>query len=290
MTKIVVFDPNLTAETKQQLQKLSAEPASFPAERCPSDQLVERTGNADIVLVGPWDKITAAYLDACPSIRYVCLCGTSTANIDLEELEKRGIAFTNVVDYGDEPAAEFVFLQLARLLHGVGEYQWKAQRHELMNKTVGIIGLGALGKAIAHLALAYKMDASYFSLHRKHDWEERELQYKELPDLIRTNDIIIVSSPTNKQVLGEQEFALMKPGTILVQASAGDVIDKATFLDWIAQDGNFAIFDKSAGEDNYQAYKGLPRVIFADVVAGYTHETLQRLYEKVVSNLKAHLA
>ena len=164
--KLVVFDTRLLPEVKSQIQALVTGPINFPEDRCHDEwELIKRTGNADIVLVSPSDKVTATYLDACPSIEYVCICGTSTANVDLDELIKRGIAFDNVRDYGDEPTAEFIFMQVSRLMRGVGEYQWKPEQHELMGKSIGIIGLGALGKAVAHLALAYKMSASYYSLH-----------------------------------------------------------------------------------------------------------------------------
>jgi lactate dehydrogenase-like 2-hydroxyacid dehydrogenase len=95
-------------------------------------------------------------------------------------------------------------------------------------------------------------------------------------------------SPTNVAVLTAQEFARMQPGSILVQASAGTVLDKRSFLDWIGKDGNYALFDQSAGEDNYQTYKDLDRAIFADVVAGYAHETLERLYGKVIDRVKIY--
>ena len=169
------------------LQALSDEAIDFPEERCSNEEeLIKRTGDADVILVDPWDKVTARYLDACPSVKYVCICGTSTANVDLEELKKRN-----------------------------------------MGKSVGVIGLGALGKAIAHLALAYKMNASYFSLHRKQEWEDQGLRYADLPTVLKEND-------------------------------------------------------------NYQAYKDVPRVMFADVVAGYTHEALERLYAKVLENIAAY--
>jgi phosphoglycerate dehydrogenase-like enzyme len=286
--KIAVFDTNILPEFKARIQSVASEPVDFPRQRCDNEKdRIARTGDADTVLIGPWDKITAEYLNACPSIRNVCICGTSTANANVDELKKRNIAFKNVVDYGDEPAAEFIFMQLAGLLHGVGPYQWKPERHELMGKSVGIIGLGALGKAIAHMALAYKMDTSYFSLHRKLEHEKLGVLYRDLPDMLEKNEIIVISTPTNVQVLGNEEFDLLRPGSIVVQASVGNAVNREAFLSWIAQDGNYAIFDKSAGEENYHAYKDLPRVIFADVIAGYTHETLERLYEKVIDNLEA---
>src|SRR5476649_343810 len=112
--KITVFDSRLLPEAKKQIQALTTGPVSFIKDRPASEQeLIEQTNNAEIVLISPWDKVAASYLDACPEIRYVGLCGTSTANIDLEELKKRNIAFSNVVSKTKEPVAEFIFMQLA---------------------------------------------------------------------------------------------------------------------------------------------------------------------------------
>lgn len=285
--KIAVFDTRLLPEAKNKIQASSDVPITFPTSRCKDEQeFIRRTADADIVLISPWDKVTSSYLDACPNIRYVGLCGTSTANINLDELAKRNITFSNVTHYGDEPTAEFIFMQLTRLTRGVGQYQWKPEQHELMGKAIGIIGLGALGKAIADLAVAYKMNVSYYSLHRKPEWENRGLHFRELADLLRSVEIVIISSPTNMQVLGKQAFSLLKPGSILVQASGGTVFDGSAFRDWIAKEGNYAIFDKAAGTDNYRAYKGLPRVLFADVIAGDTQETLERLGQKVIAGTR----
>lgn len=285
--KIAVFDPRLLSETRERIQSLVSEPVVFPDEKCSSEEeLVDRTGDAEIVLVGPWDKVTSSYLDACPSVRYVCLCGTSTANVDLDELQKRNIRFSNVMNHGDEPTAEFLFMRLLMLLRGAGKYQWKNEQHELMDKNIGIIGLGPLGQAIAHLALAYKMNVSYFSPHRKPEWEDRGVRYADMAALLAENQIVVACGPTNTQVLGKAEFDQIKPGSIVAQISSGSVLYRPSFLEWIAQDGNFAIFDKAAGEDNYFAYKDIPRVMFAPVVAGDTHETLVRLGDKVYDNVK----
>jgi phosphoglycerate dehydrogenase-like enzyme len=285
----VLSDIHLLPDAQKQIQALSGASVAFPEDNPTTEQeLVARTRDAEAVLVSPGTKITASYLDACPSVKYVGLCGTSTANIDLEELSKRGIVFKNVIDYGDEPTAEFIFMQLATLVRGIGKYQWRDMPCELMGKTIGIIGLGALGKSIAHLALAYKMQTNYYSTHRKPEWEDRGAGYKELRDLLSTSEIIVISTPTNVKILGDKEFALLKSGTILVQASMGDIFDKDAFLNWIAKQGNYALFDYSAGEKNYQAYKDLPQVIFPKIIAGHTRETKERLGQKVVENLRSY--
>ena len=289
--KIAVFDNRLLPETKEQIQALTTEPVTFPTERNHTEaELIAQTGDADIVLVSPWHKITANYLDACPTVKYLCLCGTSTANIDLQQLEKRSIVFTNVVSHGKESVAEFVFMQLVMLARGVGKYQWKPEQHQLMGRLLGIIGLGDVGQGIAHMALAYKMNVSYTGPHHKPEWEERGVVYRDIDGLVASNDIIVICSPTNVQVLGEKELGLIRPGSILVQASGGTPFEKPAFHRWIAQEGNYAIFDMSAGVENYKEYKDIPRVIFSDKTGGDTYETDQRRGNMVLENLRTYLA
>jgi len=292
MMKIAVLDNiRVLPDVQEEIRRLAVNEVTFP-EGAPAsaEELIARTGDAGAVLINTGTKIDKTYPDACPSVKYVGLCGTSTANVDLEALKARGIAFTNVADYGDEPTAEYNFLQLESLARGVGKYQWKDTPRELMGKSIGIIGLGALGKAIANLALAYKMDTRYFSAHRKPEWEERGLRYTELHDLLTTCEIIVISTPTNLKVLGEAEFALLKPNSILVQASIGTPFDREAFLKWIATNNNYAIFDQGVGEESFRMYKTLPRVILSATSSGNTYETRQRLGTKVIENLKSYIA
>lgn len=290
MPKISVLDYRLVAETQKLIQSFADNQITFYKDRCPEDEQVQRTGDADIVLTSPWEKIDSAYLDACPYIKYLGLCGTSTDNIDLEELKRRGIAFSNIISGDKEPVAEFFFMELVQLARGFGKYQWKSgEEHELVGKRIGIIGLGAVGKAIANLALAYKMHTGYTGPHRKKDWEEKGLSYQALDELVESSEIIFICSPSNVEVLQEQQFKLIKPGSILVQASAGTPFDFATFKQWVEQEGNFAIFEMSAGIKNYKLYKDLPHVIFSEAVAGVTYESNQRRGKRIVENLQSYL-
>ena len=125
MPKIAVLDYRIPQEVQDQIQALAENEVVFYDDRCPEDERVSRTGDADIVLLTPWEKVDTEYLDACPNLKYVGLCGTSTANIDLEELSRRGIAFTNMKSGkpdknaksagGKQAVAEFFFMQLVRL-------------------------------------------------------------------------------------------------------------------------------------------------------------------------------
>lgn len=290
MYKIAVLDYRLNPDVQQQIQAFANNTINFPSERCPEDERIARTGDADIVLITPWEKIDKTFLNACPQLKYIGLCGTSTANIDLEELTSRGVAFSNIVSNDKESVAEFFFMQLVSLARGTGQFQWKpGEIHELVDKNLGIIGLGAVGRAVAHLALAYKMEVSYYSPHHKESWEAKGLTYRDKNDLMKTSDVVVLCSPTNVEVMTEREFSAMKPGSILIQACGGTPFDKPAFMKWIATEGNFALFDMSANERNHQLYKDLPRVIFSTDVGGDTYESNQRRGHRAVENLKSFI-
>jgi len=231
--KIAILDNiNLLSKAEEQLQTLADNPLIFPKEiEATEQELIARTGDAEAVLVSILGKITESYLTACPTVKYVGLCGTSTANIDFQAIKKHKIVFSNVIDYGDEPAAEYMFMLLLMLARGVGKYQWQKMPTEIMGKSIGIIGLGALGKAIANLALGFKMKVFYFSSHRKSDWEKRGLEYMDLKTLLQNNDVAAISTPTNVKVLGKPEFEIIKPNSVLMYLSSGEALDKQAFIE-----------------------------------------------------------
>lgn len=243
---------------------------------------------AEAVLISPGKKLSREYFDNSPNLKYVGICGTSTENIDLNAASAHGVKVTNVKDYGDEPTAEFIFMQLTSLLRGVHGLQWRAAPHELMGKKIGIVGLGALGKSVADLAVAYKMQSYYYSRNRKNDYESKGLVYLELPQLLQACEIITICTPTNLEILDSEAFSNVKNGSILVQASMGNVFSRPAFLKWIERDENFAIFDYAAGEENFIAYHKLPGVMFPKIVAGHSAETRHRLAKIATDNLRAY--
>lgn len=287
----IVTDVHLLPEAEQQLTELVGATLTFPHEdgRPDTSTLIARTGDADAILVSTGTPLTAEYFAACPALRYIGICGTSRADIDLDAAAASAVTITNVVDYGDEPAAEFIVMQLARLFRGMGEYQWQSEPRELMGKTIGIIGLGALGSAVAKLASAYGMNVISSSRTPKPAMEALGVRPTTKAQLLASSQVVIITTPTNLVAIERDDFDLLRPNTVLVQASLGRCVDPDGFTAWIAQDGNFALFDYSAGQASFDAYADLPRVIFPTAVAGYTYEARQRLGDAVVANLRGYL-
>ena len=128
------------------------------------------------------------------------------------------------------------------------------------------------------------MKVVYFSRTRNPDWENRGLVYQDLDSLLSQSDIITLSLPRNLNLIGQREFSLIKPKAVLVNISLGNVFDLPSFVSWINQGQNYFIVDK---QDYLEVIKDLPHVISLPFTAGYTQESLDRLAQKVILNLKS---
>lgn len=287
--KIAVVDTlKIEESAKKELQNYSEEPIIFPETDTKNDEeVIERIGDADAIL-GSWlTTINKNILKKTPNLKYIGICGTNMAHVDLKAVEEGGVTIKNVVDYGDEPTAEYIFSQLLMLIRGFGKYQWREEPAELNGKTIGIVGLGAVGKHVARVALGFNMNVLYNSLKRKPDWEEKGLKYCELHELLKSSDIISLHVPKNLVILKEEEFNLIPKGTILVDTCLGVVFDVEAFKRWIGKKENFVIFDYSKKEPFDKI--GIPDNVMGvgNVIAGMTAESRERLSQKVLDNIKS---
>ncbi|MFA6553115.1 MAG: NAD(P)-dependent oxidoreductase [Patescibacteria group bacterium] len=289
--KISVVDHiKITDEAEAKLQELSVEKIRFPTGNAGSkDEYIKRIGDADAV-IGSWvTTINEGILASAKNIKYIGICGTSLANIDIQAVEKRGITLRNVTDYGDEATAEYIFMQLLILFRGYGKYQWKKQPSELFRRAIGIVGLGAVGQEVARLALGFGMMVYYYSRSRKSEWEEKGLVYKKLHDILMISDIISLHVPKNLAILSEDEFRIIRPNTVLVDTSLGAVVDRNAFQTWIEKKENYYICD--INKKDFFGDVVPDRVIgLSDPIAGITIESRQRLSEKFLHNIKSYLA
>lgn len=288
-SQIAVIDTVvITEKAKKELQNFSDLLVMFPKTDATSEnEVIQRIGKADAVL-GSWKStITKRILDKCPSIKYIGICGTSMANIEVDEVKRRNIAITNVTDYGDEATAEYIFTQLLILARGFGPYQWQSEPCELNGKTIGIVGLGAVGQQVARLALGFNMRVLYNSLSQRPEWDEKGLQFCNLNRLLQTADIISLHVPKNTIILREKEFELIRKGAILVDTCLGIVFDIDAFLKWISKRENFVVFDYK--EELFETVKNLKNIVGLDKgTAGKTRESRERLSQKVLNNLKLY--
>jgi glycerate dehydrogenase len=248
--------------------------------------LREASPDTEIALISTATPLVAADIDRLTGLRHVALCGTSFGRIDLDALERRGISTSNVIDYSDETTAEVIFMQLVSVSRGFGAVQWRSEPRELFGKRLLIVGLGALGAAVANLGLAYGMHVSHLSRSPKPGWESRGVLRADRASAFGAADVVVLTGPTNLVLVTAEDLAQLHDA-ILLQASVGRVIEDAAFREWITRGDNVAVFDLTAGEDAYADYAQLPRVVFPRAVSGLCDESRQRLGERVVANVEA---
>ncbi len=260
----------------------------FDSDSKTIDETKERLKEADCILLSWRTTINKEVLSVSTNLKFICLCGTNSNSIDLEECKKQNVVVSNVVDYGDEGVVEFIFLELLKLVKGFGKYKWKNSAEELSGKTFGIIGLGVVGKLLAKAAQGFNMKVLYTAKTRKPELENENMLFKDKKEILMESDIISLQTPKNIKILDKEDFAIIN-GKILVNTTLGKAFDINDFKEWIIKPNNFAIMDSASDKDFFDEFNNLDRVIFSDFIAGLTKEAIDRLSRKVLENVSSFL-
>jgi glyoxylate reductase len=237
--------------------------------------------DADALVCLLLDRIDRAVLERAPKLRVVANCAVGYDNIDVAEATARGIAVTNTPDVLTEATAEFTWaLILAaarRLPEGatlVRSGQWPGWRLDqllgvqLAGKTLGIVGMGRIGKAVARRAEAFGMQVL---------WSDHEAGVR-VDELFAIADVISLHCPLTDETRGlvnAKRLALMKPTAILVNTARGGCVDERAVADALAAGRLFAAaLDVFAHEPAIDpALLAAPRAILAPHVGSATTET-----------------
>lgn len=221
-------------------------------DRTSLDKIVERIGDAAIVVTNK-TPIDSKVLDACPNIRYIGVLATGYNVVDVAAASARGIVVTNIPTYGTTAVAQYVFALLLELCHHVGEHGravkagrwansedfcfWDYPLIELAGKTMGIIGLGRIGRSTARIASALGMRVLAFDAYEDPGAKAEGIVYVPLDDLLRNSDVISLHCPLTDQTKGmvnRQSISRMKDGVLIINTSRGPLIvekDLAEALD-----------------------------------------------------------
>ncbi|MBT8295120.1 MAG: dihydrofolate reductase, partial [Gramella sp.] len=256
-------------------------------------EVIERIGDADAVIVSWHTRLDKEIIEACDNLRYIgmacSLFDDESANVAVSFARERGITVKGIKDYGDPGVAEFIISELIQLLNGYKGSQWKEMPVELTGLKIGIIGLGETGKLLAKCLLPFGANLYYYSKTRKPEWEEEQVQYLELADLLQECDVVSLHLPKNTQLLFSKEFEELGSGKILISTSLGLPFDEKAFDKWMQEGRNFAIFDGDAKNGLTQEVLHREGVIALDSSAGWSSQTKKRLSEKVLQNIKDYL-
>lgn len=256
------------------------------------DRLIALARDADALIPTVADPITEKVLAASSHLRIVAQFGVGTDNIDLEAARQHEIIVTNTPDVLTDATADFAFallLSVARHLPAAQEVvrtgqfvRWETQMllgMELRGKTLGIVGFGRIGQAMARRALGFGMKIIYHNRHRANPTHERTLgaRYVSFEDLLAESDVISLHCALNdesRHLFDAAAFAQMKPSALLINTARGPVVDENALVEALQQQ-QIAGAGLDVFEHEPKVHSGLlelPRVVLAPHLASATTE------------------
>ncbi len=212
------------------------------------EEIIERIEEAEGLVCPLSDKIDKEIMDAGKNLKIIANYGAGFDNIDIHYAKEKGIIVTNApAPSSAVSTAEHSFaliLSAARKLSqaekNLREGKFLAWRptyflgNELRGKTLGIIGMGNIGKNVAKRALAFEMKVIYYSRNRKEEIEQEGAIYKEKEDVIKEADFLTIHTaykPELHHMIGKEEFEKMKPSAYFINAARGPLMNEKELIE-----------------------------------------------------------
>ena len=213
-------------------------------------ELHDAISGADVVVTLLHDKVDDAFLDAAgDQLRAVCNVAVGFDNIDVPAATKRGVLVTNTPAVLTEATADLAMTLILAVTRRIGEGERLIRGREpwswhmfmllgtgLQGKTLGVVGMGAIGQSLARRAKAFGMDIVYSDARPAPAEVEQELGARrvELDELLRTADVVSIHAPLmdeTRHLINAETLGLMKESAYLVNSARGPIVDEAALVD-----------------------------------------------------------
>jgi len=272
----------------------------------PREMLLKKVKGADALLSLLTDNIDAEVMDAAgPNLKIIANYAVGYNNIDVEEATKRGIMVTNTPGVLTETTADFAWTLLMAIARRIveadkfvreGKFRgWEPMLllgTDVFGATLGIVGFGRIGQAMARRALGFNMRVLYYDNSRVDEQIEKELKatFVDLPTLLKESDFVTLHVPLTKQthhLIGEKELKMMKKDAYLINTARGPAVDekalvKALKEGWI-KGAALDVFENEP-EIEPELLK-LDNVVLAPHIASASYATRSKMSVMVAENI-----
>lgn len=275
------------------------------------NQILERSKGAEIIIANK-TILDANTIAALPDLKLICVAATGMNNVDLEAAAAHGVEVRNAVGYSTYSVAETTIGSAIALLREVVYYDeyFKSGRYaaadylfnydrptsQVRGKQWGVIGLGNIGREVARLAEAFGCKVAYYST----SGVSREEAYPrmELNELLATSDIVSIHCPLSdktRNLIGREEFSLMKPTSIIINVARGGIIDEEALAEALdngeIRGAALDVFSREPlRESPLYNIKDKYRLLASPHNAWSAEASLKRLIDCIVQNIKAYQA
>lgn len=299
---IILANDGIAESAKQELERLGYQVDTTKYE---GESLHQRLKEVDCLVVRSATKVRQPEIDAAAEggrLKLIIRAGVGIDNIDVDYAKQHGIEVTNTPAASSNAVAELVIghmLSLARHIasanRSMARGEWLKKQYdgtEIMGKTLGIIGLGRIGRTLAEKAQALGMKVIYFDLFRFEEGEaEHGWAYKSMDEVLAEADYISLHLPfTGEAVITEETFAKMKDGVYIIQAARGGVIDEEALVRAI-ESGKVA----GAALDVFECepldkpeLMNCDRLSLTPHIGAATQEAQDRIGDNIVSIVSSH--
>lgn len=278
-------------------------------DRTPEDQIVERIGEAEIVILNK-TPITRATLEACPGIKYIGVLATGYNVVDTDAARERGIPVCNIPSYGTASVGQFAIALLLEICHHAAHHSdtvhagkwaacadwcyWDYPLIELDGKTMGIIGFGRIGQQTGRIARALGMRVLACGSHPS-DSGRAIADYVELDALLAASDVIALHCPLfpeTEGIINRETIRKMKDGVILLNNSRGPLVVEQDLADALNSGKVYAagldvVSTEPIREDN--PLLTAKNCIITPHISWAPRESRQRIMDTAAQNIRAYL-
>jgi D-3-phosphoglycerate dehydrogenase len=275
---------------------------SLPSSR---DELFERIGDAELLInIRSSVAFPDEVLQGCPRLKLLSIWGTGTDHIDLPAAARRGVTVTNTPGVSAYAMAEHALTLMLAVARGIPQIDAATKKGgwprgfvtQLYGKTLGVIGLGAIGRQTARIARGIGMRVIAWTMHPSEKLaKELGVEMVELDELYRSSDVVSLHlrlSPDTTGFVGAREFGLMKPTAIFVNTARGAITDEKALIEALQQKRI-----AGAGLDVFQAEPlptdhpvlRLPNVVVTPHSGGVTPEALEAGLQLSIDNVFAYI-
>lgn len=286
--------------------KFISYPLTSPSQR------IEHIQDSNIVITCKV-VIDKEIIDACPSIKLICVAATGTNNVDVNYAISKGIQVKNVVGYSTESVAQHTIGLILSMVNRIsyynkfvksGEYSrsemfthYGPTIFELKGKTLGIIGLGNIGSRVAEIMKVFGMNIIYYSTSGKNS----NIHYPkiELNNLLSISDIVSIHCPLNdrtKNLISRQNIVYLKPTAILINVARGGIVNEMDIVNAIKNKliAGYAtdVFESEPilKDSSYSKLISSENVIFTPHIAWTSLEARSSLINKLVENIDTYIS
>jgi glycerate dehydrogenase len=308
MTRIVVLDGHTLQPGDLSWEALEALGPCTIHDRTPAGDAVRRAEGAEVVLTNK-AVISREALEKLPDLRYVGVTATGYNVVDVEAASQHGVVVTNVPRYGTESVAQMVFAHLLNWTQHVADHDrsvqagrwsrspdfcfWDHPLIELQGLTLGIIGFGEIGRAVARIASAFGMQVVACTVPPTTD---NRVTFVDLETLLEYSDVVSLHCPLTPETHGlinAARLAKMKPTAFLINTARGPLVDERALAEALAQ-GRLAgagldVLSSEPPEKSHPLF-GVRGCSITPHIAWATRAARKRLLEVAVGNVAAFLA